>query len=67
MIETIIIDDGDTFEGSLEQFEDAFFSNATKENIVDFCKSNNMKLEFSTINPCKEKQDVHFKQMETNN
>lgn len=33
----IIIEDGDMFEGTREQFEDCFFYNATDDNIKDWC------------------------------
>ena len=37
----IIIDDGDTFEGTPEQFEDCFFSNADNETIMDWAEKMN--------------------------
>jgi len=41
----IRIDDGDTFEGTISQFKDCFFTNADIETITYWCKMNNMKLE----------------------
>ena len=37
-IEKIIIDGGETFEGTLEQFKDSFFDNADVENIEAWCR-----------------------------
>lgn len=42
---TIVIDNGDTFEGNITQFRDCFFSNANRENIADWCQTQGMKLE----------------------
>ena len=42
----IIIDNGDVFEGSLEQFRDCFFSNASIKTIKEWCKDLNMKVKF---------------------
>ena len=41
----IIIDSGATFEGTLEQFEDCFFSNAKYESIKEWCDKNKSILE----------------------
>ena len=41
----IRIDDGDTFEGTISQFKDCFFTNADIGTITYWCKMNNMKLE----------------------
>lgn len=39
-----IINGGDIFEGTIEQFQDCFFSNATEETIKQWCKDNNYVL-----------------------
>jgi len=44
-IEKIIIDDGATFEGTVEMFQDCFFSNAYPNVIEDWAWKNNMKCE----------------------
>lgn len=41
----IIIDNGDTFEGTINQFQDCFFTNANEETIKFWCSQNNMKCE----------------------
>ena len=43
----IIIDNGETFEGTLEQFEDCFFSNASIASIIYWARQNDMKVEFN--------------------
>lgn len=40
----IIIEDGDMFEGTREQFMDCFFINAYDEEIKDWCYENGWKL-----------------------
>lgn len=40
-----VIDDGKTFEGNLEQFQECFFSYANDENIAQWCEDQDMKLE----------------------
>ena len=40
-----IIDNGDVFYGTLEQFQDCFFSNATPELIQDWCRENGYSYE----------------------
>ena len=43
---TIIkVDDGGMFEGSIEQFANCFFSNATLSTIQDWCAKSGYKLE----------------------
>ena len=42
----IIVDDGVLFDGSLEQFKDNFFSNATRETIQDWADDNEYTVEF---------------------
>lgn len=37
------------FEGTLEQFQNCFFSNATYALIEDYCVENNLKFEVYTI------------------
>lgn len=39
-----LIDDGNLFDGTAEQFA-RFFSNVSKENVEDWCKENNYKIE----------------------
>lgn len=39
-IDIIIIDNGDVFEGTKDQFADCFFSNVTYSNIKKWCKQN---------------------------
>ncbi len=46
MCNWIIVDDGQTFEGTFEQFKDCFFDNAEVDVIKDWAKVNNMKVEF---------------------
>ena len=41
----IIINNGDMFEGTLEQFEDCFFPNANLESIRIWCEDNKFELE----------------------
>jgi hypothetical protein len=43
---TIVIDNGKTFEGDVDQFKNCFFTNPTFENIKEWCKNNKMKVEF---------------------
>jgi hypothetical protein len=43
---TIIIDDGNTFKGTLEQFEECFFSHASVASIIYWAGQNDMKVEF---------------------
>jgi len=43
---TILINDGNVFEGTLEQFEDCFFSNASVEGIKAWAEDNSFKVEF---------------------
>jgi hypothetical protein len=43
----IKIDDGDTFEGDLDQFEDCFFSNADMYSVLEWCEERRYKVEFS--------------------
>jgi hypothetical protein len=45
----ILIDDGKTFEGTKEQFENCFFSNATKINVIDFVKKDLSEPNPSTV------------------
>jgi hypothetical protein len=41
----IIIDNGDTFEGTEGQFRDTYFDNVTVEGILDFCEERGWKVE----------------------
>lgn len=46
-IAKILIDGGDTFEGSHEQFQDCFFSNEFDEGLIrDFFEKMDSKVEF---------------------
>ncbi|HET6226036.1 MAG TPA: hypothetical protein VFF27_07135 [Bacteroidia bacterium] len=40
----ILVENGDMFDGSRDQFADCFFSNATNEQISDWCRDNDWKL-----------------------
>ena len=44
-IKMIIIDDGDTFYGTPEQFGECFFSNVYPEVIEEWAEANDMKCE----------------------
>lgn len=43
----IIVENGDMFEGTREQFADCYFSNADNHNIIEWCEENEWSL---TIN-----------------
>lgn len=45
----IVVDDGETFEGTADHWRDCFFSNPTRENIEDFCKLYGWKVEFYDV------------------
>jgi hypothetical protein len=40
----IVVDNGDLFWGTREQFRDAFFSNATDDQIIGWCKNQGLSL-----------------------
>lgn len=40
----IIVENGDMFEGTREQFANCFFTNADDEEITDWCFDNDWKL-----------------------
>jgi hypothetical protein len=40
----ICVNDGDVFEGTLDQFKDCFFSNATLELVTNWCEEQGYKL-----------------------
>lgn len=40
----IIVDNGDIFEGTREQFRDCFFDNADDDEIADWCYDNDWSL-----------------------
>jgi len=40
-----IIDNGDLFDGTVEQFQDCFFSNADEYTVRDWCESEGYILE----------------------
>lgn len=42
----VIVDGGETFEGTLKQWADCFFSNPTVAEIKDFCKKNGSTVRF---------------------
>ena len=41
----IVIDDGDMFYGTVDQFKDCFFSNADEETIRDWANVNGYNIE----------------------
>jgi len=43
-----VIDDGDIFDGTIEQFKDCFFSNADEETVSNWCKQEGFTLEVVT-------------------
>lgn len=43
-VKRIIIDNGEIFDGTHEQFKDCFFDNADEDSITNFCKKNNWEL-----------------------
>jgi hypothetical protein len=45
MLWWIIVDDGETFEGNEHHWADCFFSNPSKEDIIDFCNKMGWKVE----------------------
>jgi len=46
----IVIESGDVFEGTLDQFKDCFFSNADVDSIRKWCKDQDFSCEI-TFNP----------------
>jgi hypothetical protein len=42
----IIIDNGNTFEGTFSQFRDCFFSNANYRTIKDWCRKIGSEVKF---------------------
>jgi len=44
-VKEIIIDAGDTFQGTIDMFRDCFFDNAIPVVIKGWCKENDMKCE----------------------
>ena len=46
----ITVEDGDMFEGTLEQFQDCFFSNAEPALIMDWCHEQGWKCEIRNYN-----------------
>lgn len=54
------IDNGDTFEGTLDQFCDCFFSNADEETISAWCADNGFNFEaYDTVDPATEDENPH--------
>jgi hypothetical protein len=47
----ITIDDGETFEGTIMDFRNCFFDNASKETIQQWCDDNKMRVVFTFRNP----------------
>jgi hypothetical protein len=45
----IIVENGDLFEGTREEFMDCFFSNADDETIKDWCFDHGYKLEINRV------------------
>lgn len=43
---TIIVEGGDVFIGTREQFQDCFFTNISRESVQDWAKSNGWTVEF---------------------
>ena len=48
-IEKIIIDDGDMFEGTEEQFRDCFFDNVSVASIKAWCEQNTIRNNYEII------------------
>lgn len=46
-MDIIIVDGGEVFEGTREQFQDAFFSNASDEEIENWCHDNGFSLDIN--------------------
>lgn len=57
----IVVEDGDVFFGTREQFANSFFSNADDYQIKDWCKNHDWKLE---ILPSEFKLKVKTNEME---
>ena len=49
----IKIDNGDTFEGTPDQFKDSFFDNITADGIIDWCNKNGMEVDIFNYIPKK--------------
>lgn len=52
----ILIESGDMFEGTRDQFRDCFFYNATNEQILGWCKDLSVSLHINNVeiyNPVK--------------
>lgn len=72
-LDIIIVDDGGVFEGTRQQFEENFFTNADDESIRAWCHANHYSL---SINPCsppigthsdddeEENEETHNKQVD---
>ena len=52
VIPNIIIEGGSIFEGTLNQFKDCFFSNATIKSICDWCVDSDYSLEIKYEKTC---------------
>lgn len=47
-----VIDDGVMFEGTIDQFRDCFFSNASERNVRKWCKKHKYKFEIKHVPKC---------------
>ena len=47
--DTIIIDNGELFDGSRDQFKDSFFDNAGNEQIINWCRLKGVVLSINGI------------------
>ncbi len=45
----VVVEGGDMFEGTREQFMDCFFTNATDEEIKDWCFDNGWSLKIGDV------------------
>jgi len=44
-VKKYIIDNGEMFDGTVEQFQDCFFSNADEDTVRDWCNNMDYNLE----------------------
>lgn len=45
----ILVDNGEMFDGTREQFRDSFFDNADNYNIIEWCKGLECTLEINGV------------------
>lgn len=57
----ILINNGDMFDGNIEQFKNCFFDNATLENIIDWCSDEGFSFEAILIKEQEERNDLGCK------